>query len=166
MITTFPRIAAAALLAILGVGAVLLAVKTPRLYASAAPAATTSALPAIVSQLELSGAQRQQIDAIGAEEGPWVQRLQQAFAASSDDLGIAELAQPFDEALVAALVGRQAELAAYLRGAESRVVSRIVQVLTPEQRQRFADLRLARARRATLGSRQLNVTQRAEETES
>jgi hypothetical protein len=39
------------------------------------------------------------------------------------------------------LVAQQAELAAYLRGTESRVVAEIAALLNPEQQRRFAALR-------------------------
>lgn len=142
MITRFLRIAAAALVPVVGGVLVWMAAWAPD-GSSAVPAAAPP-FPGLVSQLELSRTQTGQIEEISAREGPRVRRLEQAFAESADELRRAELALPFDETLVATLVGRQAELAAHLRGTESRVVSRIVGVLTPEQRRRFAELRLGR----------------------
>lgn len=142
MVTSFSRIAAVmALVPSLGMAAVWVAGREPEL-APPAQRRALSVLPAYIGQLELSDAQKREIDAIGRKEEEWVRRLERALAESADELRRAELAQPFDETLVAALVGREAEIGAHLRGAQSRVVSKIVEILTPAQRRQFGGLRL------------------------
>ena len=74
-----------------------------------------------------------------------IEGLERALAATERSLRSAELAQPFDAEYVNRLVARRAELAAHLRGTESRVVSEIAALLTPEQQRLFAELRLAGA---------------------
>jgi hypothetical protein len=49
--------------------------------------------------------------------------------------------QPFDAKRVNRLVSGQAELIAYLRGAESRIVGDIARLLAPDQQRRFWELR-------------------------
>src|SRR5262249_4557896 len=98
-----------------------------------------------LAQLDLDRAQREQIDLLGLRERGRIERLERALAATERELRTAELAQPFDAERVNDLVARRAELAAHLRGTESRVVSEIAALLTEEQQHRFLELRLGGA---------------------
>jgi Spy/CpxP family protein refolding chaperone len=95
----------------------------------------------VIAELGLDERQAAQIERLRARERDRVERLQRALAATEQELRREELAQPFDAERVNALVARRAELTAYLRGTESRVVSEIARLLTSEQRRRFAELR-------------------------
>jgi Spy/CpxP family protein refolding chaperone len=106
---------------------------------SPAPPAST------LAQLGLDQAQREQVELLGMRERRRIEGLERALAATERDLRCAELVQPFDAEYVNRLVARRAELAAHLRGTESRVVSEIAAMLTPEQQRRFLELRLSGA---------------------
>src|SRR5262245_4385690 len=95
----------------------------------------------VLSQLGLDDEQREKIAEVSARERERVETLERALDANEHELRLAELATPFDAERVNDLVENQAELTAYLRGTESRVMSEIAALLTPEQRQRFAALR-------------------------
>lgn len=101
-----------------------------------------STLAASLPQLDLSTLQHARIERLfGAEERRLV-ALREVWTDLDAALRRAELQQPFDEDLVSSLVAQQAELAGYARGAESRIVSSILSLLTPEQSHRFVELRL------------------------
>jgi hypothetical protein len=85
--------------------------------------------------------QLERITRLRAREQTRVERLQRAYDALERELRVAELAYPFDAKRVNELVAKQAELAAYLRGTESRVVAEIAALLRPEQRHRLVSLR-------------------------
>jgi Spy/CpxP family protein refolding chaperone len=98
-----------------------------------------------LAQLGLDEEQREQIHRLGLRERSHIEELERALAATERNLRSAELIQPFDAEYVNRLVVRRAELAARLRGTESRVVSEIAAMLTPEQQRRFLELRLGAA---------------------
>jgi Spy/CpxP family protein refolding chaperone len=75
--------------------------------------------------LPLTDARRDEIERIEAREADRMGALRRALAVTEIELRRAELAEPFDEERVNALVAQQAELRGYLRGAESRVVAEI-----------------------------------------
>ena len=146
------RFAGTLAVAILGVIVGLAVTQTPtsdasvaREDASAAALPQSAAQTGVLAQLGLNETQRKQIERIRAQEQPWVEELQHAVAATEQELRRAELAQPFDAGRVNDLIAHQAELSAYLRGTESRVVSEIAELLTSKQQRRFAQLRSADA---------------------
>jgi hypothetical protein len=94
-----------------------------------------------LARLELSPGQQAQIDDLRGRERAWVEELHCALARSERDLRSAELEQPFDVERVNELVSVQAEVIAYLRGTESRLIAEISRLLTPDQERRFAELR-------------------------
>ncbi len=118
-------------------GLLAMAPRHPALRSLESPASLEGVLP----QLELADVQEWRIREIRAKEQSRIRSLQEAFAETTELLREAETTQPFDEALVSRLVERQAEISACLRGTESRVVSEIVTVLTPEQRRAFVESR-------------------------
>jgi len=125
---------------VLGIG-VVAARETGTAEASDAGIAA-STLPAILSQLDLSTLQRARIEKLFGAEKRRLVALRDALTDLDAALRRAELEQPFDEDLVSSLVAQQAEFNGYARGAESRMVSSILSLLTPEQRHRFVELRL------------------------
>lgn len=101
-----------------------------------------STLATSLSQLDLSTRQRARIEELVGAEERRLFALRETLTIVNSALRRAELEQPFDEDLVSSLVAQQAELAGYARGAESRIVSSIVSLLTPGQSHHFAELRL------------------------
>jgi Spy/CpxP family protein refolding chaperone len=102
-----------------------------------------------LARLGLSATQREALDGLALGERRRVDGLLRSFAATERELRLAELALPFDAARVNELVAHRAELVAYLRGTESRLVSKIVRLLTRDQRRIFAELRLSGASTAS-----------------
>lgn len=141
--------ALAVALALLGAGSLLPGGPSAE-RATAAPAPAAPGLAAILPALGLDAAQEQRVREMLRVEEPWLRRLEQARVESQADLRRAELAQPFDEALVASRLDRHIELSAHRRGTEARLLGRIARLLTPDQQRRLAALRLgddgARAR--------------------
>lgn len=98
-------------------------------------------LGAIVAQLDLGKMQERRLRRIFEREADRVDQLEEALIANEQRLRGAEVSQPFDGRRVNRWVVRGAEISAYLRGTESRVVSEIVKRLTPEQQARLSRLR-------------------------
>jgi Spy/CpxP family protein refolding chaperone len=103
---------------------------------------------AVLARLGLDDTQKARLERLRAEERPRVEWLRRALAEIEQEIRREELASPFDAERVNGLVGRQAELTAHLRGTESRLVSRIAELLSSEQRRRLAELRVEGAPRA------------------
>jgi Spy/CpxP family protein refolding chaperone len=95
----------------------------------------------ILGRLELSPKQQDRIEQLRERESGWLRDLRCALVRSERELRSAEMQQPFDAKRVNRLVSGQAELIAYLRGAESRIVGDIARLLTPDQQRRFWELR-------------------------
>ena len=102
----------------------------------------------VLARLGLDDTQKERVERLRAEEHPRVEWLRRALAEIEQEIRREELASPFDAERVNGLIGRQAELTAHLRGTESRVVSRIAELLSSEQRRRLAELRVEGAPRA------------------
>jgi Spy/CpxP family protein refolding chaperone len=100
-----------------------------------------SSLHEALAQLDLSDAQRERIEALRRSEQARIETLQRAHRIAEASLREAEVRQPFDSARVGTLLQREAEISAYLRGTESRLVSAIFELLEPRQRSAFAALR-------------------------
>jgi Spy/CpxP family protein refolding chaperone len=153
VMTTSRIVVVAALAAVLGLVAALRIERdlakeavAPQPY-TPAPIQPRSSAPkaSALAQLGLDERQREQIDRLGVRERRSIEELERALAATERNLRTAELAQPFDAEYVNQLVAQRAELAAHLRGTESRVVSEIAAMLTPEQQRHFLELRLSGA---------------------
>jgi|SRR5215813_2685025 len=110
----------------------------------------TSLYQALV-RLDLSDAQRKQIEVLWRSEEPRIGKLQRAQRIAEASLREAEVDQPFDPARVSTLLNRQAEISAYLRGTESRLAAAIVERLDPSQRSAFVRLRSRSAPGETVG---------------
>lgn len=139
-----PFAASIGVLSILVIGVGLLAARESGIAKANDAGIAASTLAASLSQLDLSPLQRARIDKLFGAEERRIVALRETMTMVNAALLRAELEQPFDEDLVSSLVVQQAELTAYARGAESRIVSSIMALLTPEQGHRFAELRLAR----------------------
>jgi Spy/CpxP family protein refolding chaperone len=100
-------------------------------------------LDGVLAQIDLSAEQRGQIDSLRRAGAERLARLERSVRETADALRRAEVAEPFDGTEVGTLVWREAEAGAYVRGAESELVSQIARVLTPEQRAAFVALRTA-----------------------
>ncbi len=111
----------------------------------------TFGLDRVLGALELSEAQRVQIEVLWESEAERVRELQAAHEATESALRDAELRLPFDETRAGLLVRQQAEIVAYLRGTESRLVAGTIDVLDAAQWHAFARLRAAGGRDPALG---------------
>ncbi len=137
-----PFAASIGVLSILVIGVGVLAARESGIAEANDAGIAASTLAASLSQLDLSPLQRARIDQLFGAEERRIVALRDALTDLNAALRKAELEQPFDEDLVSSLVVQQAELAGYARGAESRMVSSILSLLTPEQSHRFVELRL------------------------
>lgn len=135
----------------------VMAALAARQAATAGDAVAREAVPVIGSEatgapllarLGLDDTQKERVERLRAQERPRVEWLRRALAEIEQEIRREELASPFDAERVNGLVGRQAELTAHLRGTESRLVSRIAELLSSEQRRRLAELRVEGAPRA------------------
>lgn len=150
MTTRTRKIALAIALSTLGVAAALAAARPTSEAAS--PPATAAPRESALAHLDLTKAQLQEIEQLRAREERRIAALERALAEAEQELRRVELAKPFDPTRVSALVAQRAEIAAYLRGTESRLVSEIAGLLTAQQRARFAELREAGALATSLGA--------------
>jgi len=90
--------------------------------------------------LDLSGAQQDQIKAIWQKEKPTVQPLMQQMHQFHGDLEKLTDNGAFDEAKVRALATQQSQTMIELAVQHARIKSEMMQVLTPDQRTKFAQL--------------------------
>ena len=95
----------------------------------------------ILGRLELSPEQHDRIEQLRERERVWLGDLRCALERSERELRSAEMERPFDAERVNRLISGEAELIAYLRGAESRIVADIALLLTRDQQRRFWELR-------------------------
>ena len=117
--------------------------QAPRTSRSDARPAAPTPNDSAENELALSEVQRQRIAELREREGRRVLALQHALVLTELELRRAELASPFDAERVNALIAQAAELSAFLRGTESRLVSEIAALLTEQQRRAFAEMRTA-----------------------
>jgi len=90
--------------------------------------------------LDLSSAQQGQIKGIWEKEKPTVQPLMQQMKQFHSDMNKLEQSGPFDEAKVRALATQQSQTMIELAVQHARIKSEMMQVLTPDQRTKFAQL--------------------------
>jgi Spy/CpxP family protein refolding chaperone len=117
----------------------------PRQASPAAVGMRLAAPATTLAQLGLSETQRDQIGRLEERERRRIDAIERTLAKTEQELRRAELVQPFDAERVGELVARRAELAAYLRGTESRIVAEIAGLLTPDQQRRLWELRVGSA---------------------
>ncbi len=88
--------------------------------------------------LDLSTAQQEQVKAIWAKEKPTMQPLIQQERQNHADMRALEQSGPFDEAKTRALATQQAQTQIELQVQHARIKSEMMQVLTADQKAKFA----------------------------
>ena len=90
--------------------------------------------------LDLSSTQQDQIKAIWEKEKPTIQPLMQQMKQFHSDMNKLEQSGPFDETKVRALATQQSQTMIEMAVQHARIKSEMMQVLTPDQRTKFAQL--------------------------
>ncbi len=91
-------------------------------------------------QLNLSDAQKAQIKQIMTTERPTLKPLMQQAAQGENQLRTLELSGPFDEAQARTIATQQSQNMTELMVQRARVESEMIQVLTPDQKTKLAQL--------------------------
>jgi Spy/CpxP family protein refolding chaperone len=97
--------------------------------------------------LDLTDAQRAQMKDIMTKEKPTIKPLMQQMAQSHQQLRQLESAGTFDEAKVRALATQQAQTMTELTVQKARIKSELMQVLTPDQKDKMAKFEARRQAR-------------------
>lgn len=92
-------------------------------------------------RLDLTDAQKEQIKAIHQAEKPTIKPLLDQLQAIHRQLRAMTGSEPFNEAQVRALAEQKAKVIAELTVARERVKSKVLAVLTPEQRAKLNQMR-------------------------
>ena len=100
--------------------------------------------PPLLEQLQLSGDQRAQIEAIFAGGRDAIHPLAQQLREKRAALGEAARALPFDETLVRTLAQQAADLQAQMTVARVQIANQMQSLLTEDQRTRLSQLRAER----------------------
>lgn len=95
----------------------------------------------VLGLLDLAHDQWERIEQVRERERAWLEQLRCALERSERDLRSAETELPFDAKRINDLVVSEAELIAYLRGTESRMIAAIARLMTPDQKRRFSEIR-------------------------
>ena len=103
--------------------------------------------PPLLDQLQLSGDQRRQIEAVFAGGRDAVHPLAQQLREKRAALGEAARALPFDETAVRSLARQAAELQAQLTVARAQIANQLQSLLTEDQRTKLSQLRAERLQR-------------------
>lgn len=98
-------------------------------------------LPRLVEYLDLTDAQQSQIQAILDEETPAIEDLRDQLQASHEAFRATHAPGDFDEAAFRAFAESQSQLHVELMVASARTMSRIHNILTPEQQEKLQDAR-------------------------
>ena len=98
-------------------------------------------------QLNLSDAQKAQIKGIMTQERPTLKPLMQQMAQGENQLRTLELSGPFDEAQARTIATQQSQNMTELMVQRARVESEMIQVLTPDQKTKLAQLLQQRTQR-------------------
>lgn len=112
---------------------------------TAMAAESSAGLERNLARIDLDPKQQLEVDRILERSSERVSRLQAALRSTNEALRLSEVSRPFRERQVNGLLWQRSELIAYLRGTESRLVSEVMEVLTPDQRRRFRAMRLRHA---------------------
>jgi Spy/CpxP family protein refolding chaperone len=97
--------------------------------------------------LDLTDAQKAQMKDIMTKEKPTIQPLMQQLADSHKQLRQLETAGSFDEAKVRAIATQQAQTMTELTVQKARIKSQMMQVLTPDQKDKMAKFEARRQER-------------------
>jgi periplasmic protein CpxP/Spy len=101
----------------------------------------------MLRQLDLTSDQHAQVKAIFEKEKPTLQPLMQQMQQSHAAMSALEAAGPFDEAKVTALATQNSQTMIQLQVEHERVRSEIIQILTPDQKAKLAQIEANRAAR-------------------
>jgi protein CpxP len=101
----------------------------------------------MLKQLDLTSDQQAQVKAVWAKEKPVMQPLMQQMRQNHTAMKALEESGPFDEAKVTALATQNSQAMIQLQVEHSRVKSEIMQILTPEQKTKLAEIEAKHAAR-------------------
>ena len=91
-------------------------------------------------KLDLTSAQQDQIKAIWAKEKPTLEPLMQQMHQNHKAMEALQQSGPFDEAKTRALATQNAQTMIEMQVQHARIKSEMMQVLTPDQKTKFAQL--------------------------
>ena len=97
--------------------------------------------------LDLTSAQQDQVKAIWAKEKPTLRPLMQQMRQNRSDMRALEASGPFDEARTRALATQNAQTMIELQVQRARIKAEMVQVLTADQKAKFAQFEAKREAR-------------------
>jgi Spy/CpxP family protein refolding chaperone len=97
--------------------------------------------------LDLSSAQQSQVKAIWEKDKPTLQPLMKQMRQNHADMQALENSGPFDEAKTRALATSNAQTMIELQVQHARIKSEMMQVLTTEQKTKFANFQAKKAAR-------------------
>ncbi len=94
----------------------------------------------MLRQLDLTADQHSQVKAIFEKEKPALQPLMQQMRQNHQAMKALEASGPFDEAKTRALATQNAQVMIELEVAHARMKSEIMQILTPDQKAKLAQI--------------------------
>jgi protein CpxP len=94
----------------------------------------------MLKQLDLTSDQHSQVKAIFEKEKPTMQPLMQQMRQNQSAMKALEAAGPFDEAKVTALATQNLQTMIQLQVEHERIKSEIMQILTPDQKAKLAQI--------------------------
>ena len=95
-------------------------------------------------KLDLSSAQQDQVKAIWEKEKPALQPLMQQMRQNHANMRALEASGPFDETKTRTLATQQAQTMIELQVQHARIKSEMMQVLTADQKAKFAEIEAKR----------------------
>jgi len=101
----------------------------------------------MLKQLDLTSAQHDQVKAIWAKEKPTLQPLMQQMRQNRSAMKALEASGPFDEAKTRALATQNSQTMVELQVEHARIKSEIMQILTPDQKAKLAQIEANREAR-------------------
>jgi len=97
----------------------------------------------MLKQLDLTSDQKSQVKAVWEKEKPSLQPLMQQMRQSQNAMKTLQASGPFDEAKTRALATQNSQTMIELQVAHERIKSEIMQILTPDQKTKLAQLEAA-----------------------
>jgi protein CpxP len=97
--------------------------------------------------LDLSTAQQDQVKAIWQKEKPALKPLMEQMRQNRESMRALEAAGPFDEAKTRALATQNSQTMIELQVQHARIKSEMMQVLTPDQKAKYAEFEAKQAAR-------------------
>ena len=94
----------------------------------------------MLKQLDLTSDQQSQVKAIFAKEKPAMQPLMQQMRQNHDAMKALEASGPFDEVKTRALATQNSQTMIELQVEHARIKSEIMQLLTPDQKTKLAQI--------------------------